>query len=392
MKLRTRRAGTRAGSAALAFAAAGLLGAPAGMAQAADRSGADLALRVSAGTVAIGGPLAAHRVTVLNHGPDGARAWHLAYDLRGLDDRVVTLDRIAPGCTRTGTTVTCDAADLAPAHRLAWPTPFALRRMPGRHGTAGTIVVTAVSEGDPDQTNNSVTYEVEVPPLGVDLVVHAEDIYRVTDAGEPTDQPVPPGSVSTLFGAVANAGDTVAAGVTVSVTLPRYVTFAEAEPDCAYSADKRTASCDYPQITLVPMDWDRGADDAFYSVIGVYFPVRVAADAPGPVVVRGGVFTSHALGVEGEADVRVLARRGAATLPENVTALSARKVADVNPSDNSYPFAAHIAPPAADGSDGGDGGGGGLPITGGPAGRIGGVGVGVLALGGVLLLLARRRV
>lgn len=71
-------------------------------------------------------------------------------------------------------------------------------------------------------------------------------------------------------------------------------------------------------------------------------------------------------------------------LPANAVAVPA---ADVDVSDNQDGFAVLVAAfPKDDG-----GGGGGLPVTGPQAGLITGAGLAMLTVGGILLLLARRR-
>ncbi|GAB3818182.1 hypothetical protein [Micromonospora zhanjiangensis] len=66
------------------------------------------------------------------------------------------------------------------------------------------------------------------------------------------------------------------------------------------------------------------------------------------------------------------------------------KNADSNPANNVAPIVITVKD-GGSGDGGGDGSGGGLPVTGVQAGLIGGVGLGVLLVGGVLFLLARRR-
>jgi LPXTG-motif cell wall-anchored protein len=388
MKLRTRRVLARAGAGGLALFASGAMIAVGGAAHA--DAGADLELTVSSGSVAIGEPLAKHRATSLNKGPGDAVGWQFEYDLSGLDDSVVTVgDRLHLGCELAGEKIRCSTVGLAQGHSLAQPTPFTLTKVPGKHGSAGFYTVTAVSETDPDQTNNSAKVEVEVPAIGVDLAVYAEDVHQVTEEGEFTDRPVPPGGRTLTFGVVGNFGDTIARGIKVRVTLPQYLTFDEVEPGCAYSAGNRTVTCDYDQITLVPADQDTDDSDDVISAVGIVFPVKVAEDAPGPVVARGGEMFSSALAVEDGVDPASVARSRSAGLPEGATGMSAKQLDDADPADNTDTFRAHIGAPAGDG--GGGGVGGGLPVTGVQAGLIGGVGAGVVLLGGALFLLARRR-
>ncbi|MEO3745176.1 LPXTG cell wall anchor domain-containing protein [Plantactinospora sp. B5E13] len=364
--------------------------------------GVDLTVSVSDRTVAAGEPLARHRVTVRNTGTVEVPAgWRVEYDLGGLDERVVRRDgELARGCVEERGKIVCTVPEGLPVGRsLDLATPFTLTGVGAGPGPAGGFTVAAVAEEDGNPADNTATVDVEVPAVGVDLVSYAEDIRQVTADGGGTDRPVPPGGETILFGAVANVGDTVAEGVRVRVTLPEYVTFGEVEQGCDYTPDNRTVTCDYHQIVLVPTDRDTGGDDELVSAVGLYFPVRVDRDAPGPLVAEGGELYAAALDTT---DGTSPARRRTPALPEGVRALSAeeaedlaaKEVEDAEPGDNSYPFAAHIAGPpdgSGSGSGSGSGGGDGLPVTGVQAGLIGGVGAGVLLVGGVLIFLARRR-
>ncbi|ROT33820.1 hypothetical protein [Micromonospora sp. HM5-17] len=387
MILRTRRAWTRTGVALLATLTTGAMIAVGGAAHA-DEPG-DLELALSASRVSLGEPFRDVEVVVTNHGPGPAGGWHVEYDLGGLDDEVVTVgDRFGPGCRLGGERLVCPGETaLGAGHRWRGPLPFSLTKVAGRHGPAGSVTVTVVAEGDPVPANNAGRFEVEAPAVGVDLVVQADDIHQVTAAGEPTDAPVPPGGESMMVGIVGNLGDTVADGLRVRVTLPRYVTFAEAEPGCDYTADRRTVTCDYQQLLLVPVR--RGAEPgAPPAVIGVYFPVRVAEDAPGPLVAKGGELYAAALGTMDDPDPALRRRGRGPALPENVRAVSAREVEDADPADNVDGFVAYLAGPP---NGGGGGAGEGLPVTGVQAGLIAGIGTGVLLVGGVLVFLSRRR-
>lgn len=384
MNVRARRAVSRAGVGALALAASAALMLTGGPAYAMD-GGADLQVSVSATTVTT--DTAANLTTiVLNNGPDASGPFLIEYDFSKLDRGKVTIGAPTDGCAADGATVTCSVLDFPAGDSEEWKLPVALTAVKGQTGAAGSFTVATVSGNDTNADNNSATVSVEVPPRGVDLVAVAEDVYQVTDTGEPTRKPVPPGGTSLVLGAVGNIGDATAQGVKVTVKLPKYVTFAEVEPGCSYTSDNRTVTCDYTDITLVPMDQDTNEDDDIYSVVGLYFPVTVAADAPGPVVLDGGTLSGFALGTAG---ATVSAPR-TPQLPKGVKALSASDIKDANPDDNTAEFSVHVGAPAASGP--GDGGaGGGLPITGSRAGLIGGIGAGVLAAGAAMFLISRRR-
>jgi hypothetical protein len=349
---------------------------------------ADLSLTTNGSGVIVDDTFKDLATTVKNQGPDASPAWTLEYDLSGLDDALVKVGAALPAtCTKTGDTVTCAEESLAAGDSLVEKVPFTLEGVDGKSGRAGSFTVTAVSETDPEVYNNSATVNVLVPDKGVDLAVFAADVFKVTDEGEVTDEPVPPGESSFFFGGIGNFGDTTAAGIRVSVQLPEHVTFDEVEPGCTYTADNRTVTCDYTDINLIPFDQDTDPDDEdFMSVVGVSFPVKVAADAPGPVVLNGGTLSSFALGTT-SATQSILAKSAKTTsLPKGLKALSAQEVKDANPSDNTDEFAVHVGALPATG-----GGGGGLPVTGAKVGLIGGIGGGVLAVGAVLFVMARRR-
>ncbi|MFE9656357.1 hypothetical protein [Micromonospora sp. NPDC006431] len=389
------RAVRRAGVSSLAlFASATLLAtSPAH----AEPSGADLELTTSATAVTASDSVKELTTTVVNKGPADGSYWTLEYDLSGLDDSKVTVGASQQlGCERSGEKLLCrEEPGLAVGNSFLQKTPFALTPVVGKTGAAGSFTVTAVSDSDPDQTNNSATVTVDVPAKGVDLVAVAEDVYQVTDDGELTDKPVAPGGSSFVLGAVGNVGDTIAKGLKVSVALPEHVTFAEVEPGCTYGTGNRTVTCDYEDVTLVPIDQDSGKDDDILSVVGIVFPVTVAKDAPGPVVLKGGKLTGVALATQTEVSPASVARSTSGKLPKGLKARSAANVRDANPADNTAEFRVHVGAAGSGGSgsdgDGSGGSGGGLPVTGVQAGLIGGIGAGVVALGAVLFLVTRRR-
>jgi hypothetical protein len=350
---------------------------------------ADLSLTVSADKVTLDESFPDHKATVVNEGPGGTDgSWDLAYDLSGLDDTVVKVGpQFRLGCTLTGDKLVCvDQVALLPGNSFVQPVPFTLERVPGRKGPAGSFTATAVSENDPDPANNVATVAVEVPAQGVDLVAVAEDVFKVAADGTMTDDPVAPGGNSWVVGAVGNLGDTIASGVKVTVALPRHVTFAEAEPGCVYTTDKRSVTCDYADVTLVPVARDTDPDDDVISVVGIVFPITVAANAPGPVVVGGGKLSGNALATQDDPSATTLSQGERPALPQGLQALSPDVVQDADPADNTAEFKVHIGARPATG-----GGGGGLPVTGARTGLIGGVGAALVLLGTTLFLVARRR-
>jgi LPXTG-motif cell wall-anchored protein len=233
----------------------------------------------------------------------------------------------------------------------------------GASGAAGTLTASVESAvADPNAGNNSKTVNVNVGNSGVDLLVVAFDVYASDGS------PVPLGGTSQVDGIIINFGDLAAAGIKIVVTLPEHVTFAETEPDCTYSADNRMATCLYDDIILFPNPFPPDDDD----YLEVYWPVTVAADAPGPAALQGGLMTVTAIDVvqpEGP-DVR-------SALPKNMRWVSPDDIPDVDPTDNEDPFAVFIA--------------GDLPVTGARTGLYALSGVGLLMLGALVVVLARRR-
>jgi hypothetical protein len=394
MNVRTRRSRLSVAVGASALLTAGALLGLAGPAHAAAGT-ADLALTVSGEKIAADASAKLFGIKVHNNGPDTATGIKIQFDFAGLTDKVITPtppDPSDPDCkVIAGGKIQCSLTDLTIAKDLSFKLPFPLEHKPGVIGDGGTFSITVLSDGDKNTANDSATVHVQIPGNGVDLFVGAEDVFAFDNkANAPTDQPVPPGGTSFFFGAILNQGDRVAKGLKVTVTLPGHVTFNEVEPGCTYTADNRTVTCDYTSINLVPRDQDTNPDDNIYSAVPVFFPVKVASDAPGPVVLTGGSMTSVALATE---DINPTALAAAtrkmptSVLPKGVKALTADDLKDIDFTDNTDDFAVHVAAPAS----GGGGGGGGLPVTGVQAGLIGGIGGTALITGAVLFMVARRR-
>jgi LPXTG-motif cell wall-anchored protein len=342
------------------------------------------------------------------HVPDKA-AIQISFDLAKLDKAVVHLRPALPAFCRApkADTVVCD-------YTMQWyvpngpfmhlKMPFQLERTAGGEGAGGTITAALHTEAVPvDEDQGSVTLTVEVPGKdkvptnGVDLALATHDVYQIGEHGY-TDQPVAPGGVSAVVARFANFGDKAAKGVKVSVTLPEHVAFNQDTPGCTTATDKRTLTCAYNDLILDPISTDPDplddGTDGKLSTAAATYPVRVAADAPGPVVLSGGAFTATPLGaVEPAASLT----RHKPVLPNGLKPAAKKEFADADPTDNTAEFAVHIGPRTggtgggAGAPAGGAGDGGTLPITGSQAGVLGGVGGGAVILGIGLYLLARRR-
>lgn len=328
MKLRMGRAYARLGAAA-AIAVAGSLVA-AVPAFAADDT-ADLAVSVAttavvAGTgtgTAIAKPV---QVTVTNNGPATATAVKVTIDTTGLDTGKVKVELpdSAAGCTNTGTVSVCDLAEILPGGH--GKTSFLVTGT--QAGDAGSFTVSVASATtDPDTANNEVTQPLTVlpaEPASVDLVALAQDVYGdySTKAG------VPPGGSAPLFFTFVNSGDQVAEGIDFDVTLPEYVSFAKLPYYCKVTGN--VAACQRGDLE-VPTG---GA-----ASIGKYeFVLKVAADAPGPMALTGGLV-----------DVRTSSVGTGSPLRVNAPGFTVRpatgdELADADKGDNSDAFSVFDAP------------------------------------------------
>jgi LPXTG-motif cell wall-anchored protein len=331
--------------------------------------GADLSVRFTGTTIAAFSDGKFGKLTIRNDGPGTPTGVLVKFDVSALDDAKIDF-MLASECDVAGDVITCGVADAdvpPPGGESEFDIP--LKREAGASGAAGSLTASVESAGDPETGNNAQTVNVHVGNSGVDINVIAFDVYALDGADEPTTDPVPLGGTSRVFGSIINYGDLAAAGIRIVVTLPEHVTFAETEPDCTYSADNRVATCIYDDITLFPTPFPPNPDEDY---LGVYWPVRVAADAPGPTALQGGLMTVTAIDIiqpEGP-EVR-------SALPKNMRWITPDGVPDVDPGDNEDPFAVFIA--------------GDLPVTGFRTGLYALSGAGLLILGALIVVLARRR-
>jgi len=350
---------TRAGLAAtVGLIAATAFAAPASAAP----DDSDLSVRFEGTTIAALAPGKFSKLTIRNDGPGAGTGVKVTFDVSALDDGKIEFD-LSPDCSTVGDEVTCafDDSDIPPAGgETEVPIPIG-RKASATPGPAGSIKATISSDtNDPNSGNNSQTVNVVVGTSGADVQVVAFDVYALDGAGDPTTDPVPLGGSSEVQGIIFNWGDMTAVGIKVVVTLPEFVTFGEVEPDCTYSADNRVATCTYDDVVL-----------GFFQFLGVFWPVNVAADAPGPTALQGGSMVVSAI------DVRSENIPEARALPKNMRRIAPDDVPDVDPSDNTDPFAVFVA--------------GDLPVTGAQAGLYAMSGAGLLVLGVLIVLLARRR-
>jgi len=356
---------TRVGAGAAGVLVGGLLASPASAAAA----GADLAVNLAGTTIAATAAGKFGTVTLTNNGPDAATGVVLTFDTGDLDTSKVVAARA--GCTTTADAIVCAIGDdsVPPAGGdLDFSIP--LDRVPGAPpGPAGTLSVTVSADtDDPNPGNNDKTADVVIGDSGVDLHVLVPDVYGLDAAGDPTTDPVPAGGSSEVHAFFINFGDMGVDGLRVVVTLPEFVTFGGVDPACTYSPDNRSATCDY-DVVITP---DEGID--------VAWPVTVAANAPGPKALRGGLVAGAAIAVFDPP-----LPDGPSALPKNIRKLSPDQVPDVDPGDDEDAFTVFI------GAGPGQPGPGDLPVTGVRIGQFGALGAALVVLGAMLVVLARRR-
>jgi hypothetical protein len=148
----------------------------------------------------------------------------------------------------------------------------------------------------------------------------------------------------------------------ITAVLPEHTTFTETEPDCVYTADRRTVTGTHPDLDLIPADQDNPPPNDRGSFVTFFNLVTVGADVVAPANLTGGSVTVEALASE-PFDRDALARARQSGLPRNATRTNIGDVNDVDPNDNTDEFAVLVRKPAGNG--GGGNGGGGLPVTGG---------------------------
>jgi len=330
-------------------------------------------------------------VTITNHGSSTPKKVDVRFDVTKLDQSKVTVPEVGDGCTFTAGVADClvPAADI-PGPGLNLESPVPLIKVPGATGAAGKLTVTVVVDGDTDADNDSKTVDVSVGGHGVDLGIVVPDVSVLDANGIPSGKPIVPGGSSAVTGVLVNQGDATAVGLSVTVTVPKDVTFGEID-GCVRSADKRSLHCVADDLVLTPFGGD---DDT--SFVEFSLPVTVSADAPGPVTLTGGNAVAAATGQESlpEAAARRLARKA---LPKSFHRLTKAQIAavdavEVDSSDNTDQFAVLVAAKPGGSTGGGTGGtGGGLPVTGPVAASVAGTGALVIAIGAVLFVTTRRR-
>lgn len=383
MTFRNRPLARLGAAALLASGAFTVLGTPAYAANPAN----DLSLDVAGTRVAAGTEGKVAFVKLSNKGESTPTEVVLAVDVSKLDPAKVEVAPLLERCEED--TVEGRRTWLCPLTAQEIPTPGATAELPVvvfkdtdaiKGDYSAPVTFRVLSPNDTDTANNARTTQVEfTTENGVDLLVLAPDVraqvfWRANGEPDVKKPTLNPGDETTVFALIVNQGDMIADGIDLKVSLPKGVTFSKDLKECRYTADRRTADCESGLTRLKP------GDDLYG-----FFPVKVSADVDAPVSLTGGAVEVSSRGAL-PATERSLADTPS-QLPSFLTTTAPAGLAkDVDPSDNSDNFAVIVAAPT-----GGEGGGGGLPVTGPQAGLIGGVGVAVLAAGGALFVLARRR-
>jgi hypothetical protein len=243
-------------------------------------------------------------------------------------------------------------------------------------------VVVGHAGADPALADNSATTRLDLPgPAAYRLYARSWD--------GPADQAgivgaVPPGGGGDLRFEIGNPGPAPVNGFTVTIHLPRRVAFAESRPGCAYARDRRSATCTYGDLPMVPADSDADPGDRRYSALRFRHGFAVDRGAPPRTRLDDGLLRVEPV-VTGYLPAPVT------RLPADVTGLRAQDFGTARDRDG---FAVYTGGSAGDGAGQGDQTdalSGGLPVTGSPIGVLGVAGLGLAVAGGVLLLFARGR-
>ncbi|TCB93567.1 LPXTG cell wall anchor domain-containing protein [Micromonospora zingiberis] len=280
--------------------------------------------------------------------------------------------------------------ELMPAPGGTVEIPLNIRVREKNEPYEGTFVVTAHAYWDDERSpdiEKTFTLKI-VDDSEADLSVIAPDVKQSVrvDAGGRLEAtgPLNPGETGAVRYQIVNQGRKPVSGVKVTLGLPKGVTFTQPPEECATDDDGRSAVCTYDTLALVPVGADTDPKDDIHSAVELVNLVTVSTATKAPVTLQGGTVQVEGLIEEIDAKSDLVRTK----LPVNAVAVPA---ADVDASDNQDGFSVVVAARRSGGDDGGSGGGGNLPITGSQTGLITGIGLVMLAGGGIMLLLARRR-
>jgi hypothetical protein len=386
--------------AAVAFLAAGALSVVGTAAQAAPAT-ADVTVELSSGTVAAGSAGKRIFVTVTNAGTEAIDELSLIVDGSGVDAAKVTLTPVVDCTTGSTGALNCpvSTASVKPGGKAEWQA--VLIALPGAVGKAGDLVVQP-SFGT--TTGKAVTFALDVTAeKGPDLYAYAWDVPIVVDEAGISTGVLAPGETGPLLIQFGNQGDVASKDNSLWVVTPDGTSIDKAVMDenpadfegCEFS--DRWARCDFTGLVLTPASADTGADDVVSDWLFA-LPIKVDATA------KAGVNLSLESVVEVDGDAAPVtvarsatARRAAVTAPHGLAVAGTAdeiRLDEVANLDNTDTFTVFVKA-AAGGEGGGDGDGNGddpvLPITGPQVAGLGAAGAGVVAVGAMLFVLARRR-
>lgn len=359
-------------------------------------SPADLAVRISgeATSEVPGGHVLT--ATVVNRGPGRASGVQLRFsgqvDSEAMDPeslhfcrprRSHTPPAVVPSLT-ADIHGTCPLPDLAPGHSHGLRSVVLGRA--NMLGTVGRMTVVVGHAGvDPAPADNSAATSLGAAESAADSAGHRLYVRGWDGPADPdgTIGAVPPGGVGDLRFEVGNSGDAPVNGLTVTIRLPQGVTFAGVQPGCGYARDRRSATCVYGDLPLLPADRDTDPDDRRYSALLFRHGFEVDSTAPTQTRLDDGLLRVEPM-VTGYLPPPVT------RLPADVTGTRARDFAAEADQDR---FAIRTGASVGDGAGKGDSAVSpdGLPVTGVSVGSVGLAGLGLAGAGAALLLLARRR-
>jgi LPXTG-motif cell wall-anchored protein len=344
--LRNPRTRTRLGLAGVAMAAAASMVLSASPAAAAP-AGADLEFHVDGDHVI---QLANKQffVKLFNNGPATAENIVVKVDVSGLDTSKLEvqppeLNECDPP-SGGGKIFICHLNnDLVPGEHDNGFSPFEVTSVEdgAQPGPAGSFTVEVTSSTpDPNPNNNKKqTVAVQIAPPSIDLVGYAQDVWKDFKAKDG----VAPGAKAPFIFFIHNEGTLDAKGITFKLTLPRFVSFPENEAleGCTYGPGRTVATCTYPDLVLKAGE-----------ILRFETPpnVKVAADAPGPGALSGGIVDGGATAIA-PPEVNPAAIRTAAAREHVVLAkpnATQQHEIEANPKDNRADFSVYTARNPAD--------------------------------------------
>jgi hypothetical protein len=323
-----------------AVGAAVLLAAPPALAEPA---GADVEFRVAGNTVVqnAGKPV---WVQLYNNGPATADNIVVKVDISNVDTSKLEARPPSTCSEPDGGIFLCGVGSLVPGETNTGFSPFDIVAVAdGAAGSAGSFTVEVTSDTpDPNGANNKkVEVPLEVKASAYDLVAVTQDIWAAA-GGEPNR--VAPGGEAPLIVTFVNLGTKAAVDPVWQVSLPPYVTFVSEDVDedagektqCAFNEPKTVASCKSPGAVI--------GEPGYF---GSAFTVKVAADAPGPAALAGGIADGGALGssdISAEDAIALSASKGLTV--KKATTAQRNQIdggGDADPSDNVALFSAHVS-------------------------------------------------